>query len=850
MPTATLPPALPGLDPRWSRLVTADDADGVTRTWHVLDNGVEPTGGTMFCVHGNPTWSYLWRRFLAAAPPGWRVVAVDQLGMGYSDRTATARTFAQRVDDLGVVSDALGITGPATGTVVSVGHDWGGPISLGWALAHRSQLRAVVLANTGVHQPADSNAPALIRLARSRPLRTAVCAATPVFVRATSALSRPALDAGVRDALAAPYRGADRRRAVAEFVADIPLEAEHPSAAMLDRVTDGLDGLGDLPVLALWGPRDPVFSDVYLRDLLTRVPHAQVHRYENASHLVTEDAPQTARHTWDWIGQLSSPATDRPAAAPTTDGAPHRPVWAALRARAGDPATAIADGGRRISFDLLARRVDELAAGLAAHGVRPGDRVALLVPPGAELTAAVYACWRAGASIVVADAGLGPAGMARALRGAAPAVVIGVPRGLALARLRGVPGRRITAGPVPALVRRLLGAGPGLADLARLGRRSPAPEPPGPDAECAVVFTSGATGPPKGVVYRHRQVRAQLDALTDAFGLTADDRLVAAFPPFSLYGPGLGIASAVPVVAGPGRLTATALADAAAAVDATVVFASPAALRGVVATAGARPSPALGRVRLVVSAGAPIPGSLLHRLRAVLPAAQAHTPYGMTEVLPVTDITLDGIDAAGPGDGVCVGRPLAAVQVRVGPLSADGTAGDDLTAAPGVTGEVCVRAAHVKDRYDQLWATERASARTPGWHRTGDVGHLDAQGRLWVEGRLGHVVTTTAGPVTPVGVEQRVQQVDGVTAAAVVGVGPVGGQVLVVVVEQAVPTRGPLAPPALAAAVRACAGVPVTAVLVTPALPVDIRHASKVDRTRVARWAGRHLAGRRAGRRP
>ena len=66
--------------------MTAPDGQGVTRTWHVLDNGAEPTAGTMLCVHGNPTWSYLWRRFLATAPPGWRVVAVDQLGMGWSER--------------------------------------------------------------------------------------------------------------------------------------------------------------------------------------------------------------------------------------------------------------------------------------------------------------------------------------------------------------------------------------------------------------------------------------------------------------------------------------------------------------------------------------------------------------------------------------------------------------------------------------------------------------------------------------------------------------------------------------------------------------------------------------------
>ena len=124
---------------------------------------------------------------------------------------------------------------------------------------------------------------------------------------------------------------------------------------------------------------------------------------------------------------------------------------------------------------------------------------------------------------------------------------------------------------------------------------------------------------------------------------------------------------------------------------------------------------------------------------------------------------------------------------------------------------------------------------------------------LWVEGRTAHVITTAARPVTPIGVEQRVEAVEGVTAAAAVGVGPRGAQQVVVVVVSDAPPRRPaplLAPEPLADAVRAAAGVEVAAVLRTARLPVDIRHASKVDRSRVGRWAERVLAGGRAGRTP
>ena len=216
----------------------------------------------------------------------------------------------------------------------------------------------------------------------------------------------------------------------------------------------------------------------------------------------------------------------------------------------------------------------------------------------------------------------------------------------------------------------------------------------------------------------------------------------------------------------------------------------------------------------------------------------------MTEVLPVTDVTLTEIEKAGLGDGVCVGHPLPGVEVALTPLDASGRPASTTSTATEQTGEICVRAAHVKDRYDQLWRAQLDSASIPGWHRTGDVGHLDADGQLWVEGRLGHVVVTSTGVVTPVGVERRVEQLACVRQAAVVGVGPVGTQQVVVVLVPDPRIRGLLATPELADEVRVAAGVDVAAVLLRTELPVDIRHNSKIDRTALAEWAAGRLAGR------
>ncbi|MDN5805375.1 MAG: alpha/beta fold hydrolase, partial [Microlunatus sp.] len=553
--------------------------------------------GTMLCLHGNPTWSYLWRRFLAAAPPGWRVIAPDQLGMGWSERLERPRTLADRIDDLGRLTDALDLESP----VVAVAHDWGGPVLLGWAQRHRELLAGIVLTNTGVSVPADTTPPGLIRLARSAPLLETVCVRTPAFVRATTGLSRPRLPREVRDAFASPYALATRRRAVRDFVADIPLESNHPSRGILDAVAAGLVDLAELKTLLIWGPRDPVFSIRYLHDLRRRLPRAQIQLYPKASHLVTEDTPEAAQDVWSWVQSTvvrdlaAVPVEPRPDRgteqryAPARHPSPDRILWQALLDRADDPATAIAELGRRaaapLSFADLESRIADLAAGLTGAGVQPGQRVALLVRPGIDLTVAVYACWRAGAAIVIADAGLGLRNLGRALRSADPDHLIAVPAGLLAATALRVPGTRIVVGELPGRIRRWLKIAHSLAELTESGRRRHAPQtimatpPPDADAEVAVLFTSGATGPAKGVVYRHRQLRAQLDLVRTVCRLDPGARLVAAFAPFALYGPALGAAAAVPDMdpTKPATLTATALAPAVAPRHAPRGVATPAA---------------------------------------------------------------------------------------------------------------------------------------------------------------------------------------------------------------------------------------------------------------------------------
>ena len=237
-----------------------------------------------------------------------------------------------------------------------------------------------------------------------------------------------------------------------------------------------------------------------------------------------------------------------------------------------------------------------------------------------------------------------------------------------------------------------------LAEIEALGSDSPLPEPPADDADAAIAFTSGATGPGEGCAHLHRQLQAQRDALADLYAITDDDRLVAAFGVFALFGAALGISSAVPDMdlTAPATLTATALAEAVDAVDATLVFGSPAALANVAETRSEVPI-AVARHwpgSPLLSTGAPVPPELLREVLQMMPSAQAHAPYGMTEVLPVADIDLPDLERAGSGNRVCVGRPVPGVTVAISALDAEGNPTGPIVEERSVTGEVCVRRPH------------------------------------------------------------------------------------------------------------------------------------------------------------
>ena len=736
--------------------------------------------------------------------------------MGFSEQVPT-RTYRDRVADINDLVTALGITAP----IWIIAQDWGGAIGMGYSVAHPDRVAGLVLSNTGIAVPHNRRAPLLIRLAAATGVHRLVTKDSSLFVRGTPFLPGRGVSALQRTALAFPYRRRSRRKGVADFVADAPLTVRHRSAEDIAEVAVKISAL-TVPVRLVWGSRDPVFNDDFAHDLMNRFQNVALHRIADSGHLSVLEvsiAPFVE-------AAIKEAGAGKPHEKFSPSESDDSTLWSQIDhwVNANDIAIADAAADASVTRPEFAALVATYAEALHHRGVRTGNRIAVLVPPSIDLIAVVYACWRIGAVAVIADRGLGLRGLKSAIRASRVNHVIGPVKAVAASRL-------LCWAPNASMIQlSKLSRSPVVSKLEFVS----APEPTADDP-AAVLFTSGATGPAKGVRYTHRQLYAQRDALQKAYNIIPTDTFVAAFAPFALYGPALGIATGLADmdVTSPGTLTATALDDACRRVGATMVFASPAALANVVRTASADVSH-LRTVRLVMSAGAPVPIKTLQEISRLCPEAELHTPYGMTEVLPVADVSLTDLMRIGTGNGVCVGKPVSGCDVRI----------------DHQTSELLVSAPWMSAGYDSLWLTQhnaRPVANTDGdsvtWHRTGDVGHIDNEGNVWIEGRLVHVIHASRGPVAPVPLEIAIEALPNIVRVAAVGVGPVDVEQLVIVVETINSSDGP-ADAELTHAVRAAlAPLTIAAVWTTKKLPVDIRHNSKIDRTAVSKKMSQILSG-------
>jgi len=518
-------------------------------------------------------------------------------------------------------------------------------------------------------------------------------------------------------------------------------------------------------------------------------------------------------------------------------------------------------GGRVVyasaSYADLDRLSDDYARGLIEYGIGRGVRCALMLTPGLDFFAMFFALFKAGSVPVLIDPGIGVKPLKSCLADAQPQAFIGVTKAQAARAVLGwAPGAKlVTSGP------RLGWGGLGTKQLRKLGEKTSGGvlADTAPDEMAALLFTSGSTGIPKGVVYRHRHFTAQVELLQAAFDIRPGEVDLPTFPPFALFDPALGMTTVIPYMdpTRPAKADPRLLVQAIDRFGVNNLFGSPALLN----VLGRHTEPnkiRLATLRRVISAGAAVPVGTIRRLQKALPeGAEIHTPYGATECLPVASIAGSGIDAGvekrtSAGEGTCVGLPVEPNRVKIIPVSDKAIRhfSDTMELPPGISGEIVVHGPTTTDAYWQKPEQDRlakiADADGNTWHRMGDVGYFDPRGRLWYCGRKSQRVVNGHECLYADQVEAIFNVHPEVARTALVGVGAPGWQTPVLCVEPLhkpdAARRHRIETDLLQIAQRHAVSRPVKRILFHKSFPVDIRHNAKIGREQLAVWAAQQLA--------
>ncbi len=512
-----------------------------------------------------------------------------------------------------------------------------------------------------------------------------------------------------------------------------------------------------------------------------------------------------------------------------------RPAQAAVRAPAGRDTNGAIRYQER-SFAELENEAAALAHHFQAQGIQRGTRVLLMVRPGLHLIRAVFALFKMGAVPIVIDPGMGLRRFLACVQHSKPETLVGIPA----ARIVAAIARRSFAGVHIRLAPK----------LPRNARQDAFPVvDSAPNELAAILFTSGSTGPAKGVCYEHGMFAAQVEAIRSGYGIEAGEVDLPMLPVFALFNPALGMCTVVPEMnpSRPATVAPEKIVQAIRQNKVTNSFGSPALWAKITrhCRAGEITLPGVKRILL---AGASVPPALLAEMQTVFPGAALHTPYGATEALPLCSIEASEIlnetaVQTRSGAGSCVGRPLPGVEIRIIEPSDDPI--PDLNATrpcpAGAVGEIIAHSPTATRAYDHLpEATARAKIQDGErfWHRMGDLGKLDETGRLWFCGRQVEKVETPSGTCYPDCCEAIVNQHPRVFRSALIAYR--GHAALVIEPEAgAFPKNAPDRLAFQKELRELCNEQAMTAAIDTfffqEKFPVDVRHNAKIHRLSLSR---------------
>jgi acyl-CoA synthetase (AMP-forming)/AMP-acid ligase II len=544
-------------------------------------------------------------------------------------------------------------------------------------------------------------------------------------------------------------------------------------------------------------------------------------------------------------------------------------------AKANPRKIALAQAGKRdqngrfqytlLSFEQMAHEIEALSSGFARAGIGYGTKVLLLDKPDMRLAIIVFALFRVGAIPIVMDPAMGFQRLLACIKNVAPDALIALPIvhfiRLFFRKYFGTVKTQISTGhtPLPGVIR--------IDSLYKRDAPAPTPVPTRADDIAGLFFTSGSTGIPKGVESLHRHMKAQMEVLPQMLDLQPGDVDLAAFPLTMLVSPSIGRTCVIPNLGSihPKKVRPDNIVQSIQDFHVTTCFASPIVWERL-SLYCMENEIQLPSVRDAVSGGAPIPNALLARFERILPNGRMHTPYGATEVTPMTSIDSKEIlsqtaELTSTGSGTCVGRPVAGIDLRIIELKeADIENWSAARLLPeGQIGEIVVKGALVTERYyrmpDQTRAAkiieyDEAAKVCAIWHRTGDTGYLDELGRLWFCGRVKHIVEVEGQRYFSVQVEEVVNAEPEVWRSALVGVSESGRKQLGVVIEPYEKQRAHMSPERqkqILDRLRTL-GFPVAHCWIYPgSFPVDRRHNSKIERDQLASWAQQALLKKLTG---
>ncbi|UQZ88608.1 peptide synthase [Deltaproteobacteria bacterium Smac51] len=516
-------------------------------------------------------------------------------------------------------------------------------------------------------------------------------------------------------------------------------------------------------------------------------------------------------------------------------------------------------GRGRLTYKELDESSSRLAAGLLRGDAVPGSRIIVMVKPGIDFITIIFGLFKAGLSPVMVDPGMGVKRMLRCLAEGRPSGIIGLPIAHLLSltapgyfksiKLRVTVGRRFGWG--GRTLSEIMEA-PAPADMPEL------PFPTGADDMAALLFTSGSTGPAKGVVYTHAMFRAQVEAIREGLDIQEGGIDLATFPMFGLFAPALGLTSVIPDInaAKPAKADPRSIIEPIIQRGVTSMFASP-TLLGNVARYAHEHHLNLPSLRRVILAGAPVQPRTVTAFTSLMSAeATLQTPYGATEGVPLS--TISNTEIIGEtrlmteqGMGMCVGRPLTGVDLKVIKIQDKAISRlDNESLLPvGEIGEIIAKGPMVSPAYFERPQETALSIIEDGegfWRRMGDVGWIDARGRLWFCGRKAHRVITPQGTLFTIPCEAIFNNHPLVRRSALVGVGRPGSQRPVIIIEPQTKLRemkwGALVEELTALAKANPRTLTISTFLKCKSFPVDVRHNAKINREKLAVWAADKLS--------